>query len=495
MIASVLAASGASAEPAAVTALSRSTPVDDASDDRRFDDLDLARLGVPLPLGAELSPRGQGDPVPGEGAGVSLSAEIPGRAGSPSNPVPGTRRTAPAQRQPPATLSRLPLAPEAAGDGWSIVTSPDRPWQTPNYLNSVTCLSAVDCWAVGYYHVSSAQQTLVQHWDGAAWGVVDSPNTSATQHNYLSEVACVSASDCWAVGRYYTGTAYQTLIERWDGESWAIVGSPNANTITGALENVLSGVTCVSASECWAVGYAYTGDTVEGVSAGVYQTLIERWDGSSWTIVSSPTAAGSSLLNAVKCVAASDCWAVGYYYTESGVSQNLIERWDGESWSIADSADTSAEQGNFLHDITCVSASDCWTVGYYADYSDGIRYQTLTTRWDGRSWAVVSSPNTTGHNVLATVACVSTSDCWAIGYHLVGSVVQALAQRWDGASWSLVSSRDTGAEGSVNGVTCVRGSGCWAVGSYSAGPTVSPRRGSSSGTEPRGPSPAHPTPA
>src|SRR5947207_12562352 len=73
---------------------------------------------------------------------------------------------------------------------------------------------------------------------GAAWSIVSSPNTSATQDNFLSDVTCTSASDCWAVGG--------TLIEHWNGTTWSIVTSPN----TGGV----SGVTCTSPSDCCAVG-------------------------------------------------------------------------------------------------------------------------------------------------------------------------------------------------------------------------------------------------
>ena len=92
-------------------------------------------------------------------------------------------------------------------------------------------------------------------------------------------MTCASASDCWAVGSYNTGSNYQTLIERWNGSSWAIVTSPNTFP---ALDNVLEGVTCVSAAaDCWVVGYNVTTDNI-------FQTLIERWDGASWAIVTSP---------------------------------------------------------------------------------------------------------------------------------------------------------------------------------------------------------------
>jgi hypothetical protein len=110
-------------------------------------------------------------------------------------------------------------------------------------------------------------QTLIERWDGTSWAMVSSPNTSATQANLLLGVTCASASNCWAVGDYYNGIALQTLIERWDGTAWSIVTSPNIST---AQTNVLSGVTCVSASECWAVGYSYADN-------GVAQTLIEHY--------------------------------------------------------------------------------------------------------------------------------------------------------------------------------------------------------------------------
>src|SRR5439155_1154444 len=45
-----------------------------------------------------------------------------------------------------------------------------------------------------------------------AWSIVPSPNTSTAQNNRLAGVTCTSASDCWAVGQYSFG---QTLIEHW----------------------------------------------------------------------------------------------------------------------------------------------------------------------------------------------------------------------------------------------------------------------------------------
>src|SRR5207248_3737018 len=114
----------------------------------------------------------------------------------------------------------------------------------------VTCTSASDCWAVGYYVIPGhGGKTLIEHWNGTAWSIVTSPNGSTTRDNSLSGVTCASVSNCWAVGYYYNGSNPQTLIEHWNGTAWSIVTSPNATQ-----NDELSGVSCASASDCWAVG-------------------------------------------------------------------------------------------------------------------------------------------------------------------------------------------------------------------------------------------------
>ena len=99
------------------------------------------------------------------------------------------------------------------------------------------------------------------------WSVVNSPNyRTEAADNTLFGVTCVSDSDCWAVGHYGDQSANlspQTLIEHWDGNAWSLVPSPNQGT---SQANTLTSVACTSASDCWAVGYY--GNT------GTYRTLI-----------------------------------------------------------------------------------------------------------------------------------------------------------------------------------------------------------------------------
>ena len=85
--------------------------------------------------------------------------------------------------------------------------------------------------------------------------IVPSPN-AGTSNDQLLSVSCVSANDCVAVGYTYTGSAYETLTMVWNGSVWSIVTSPNAGT---SLDELFS-VSCVSASDCVAVGFTYTGN-------------------------------------------------------------------------------------------------------------------------------------------------------------------------------------------------------------------------------------------
>jgi hypothetical protein len=65
---------------------------------------------------------------------------------------------------------------------------------------------------VGYYDHGTVDRTLIEHWNGTAWTVQQSPNPGGSSHyDDLHGVAAISAGDAWAVGSY--GNAGRTLIE------------------------------------------------------------------------------------------------------------------------------------------------------------------------------------------------------------------------------------------------------------------------------------------
>jgi hypothetical protein len=353
-------------------------------------------------------------------------------------------------------LVLLPIS--ALADGWAIVASPNAVGTlTGDQLNATTCASSTECWAVGQYLAGTGiEQTLIQESGGGSWTTVASPNVNdgGTQSNTLDSVSCVSTTECWAVGGYGASQDQQTLVEEWNGGSWVVVDSPSTSV---TQYNVLYGVACATSTLCWAVGWYRNG-------SGVVQTLVEQWDGTSWAIVASPNTASTEAneLNHVTCVSSTECWAVG-----GGPQQPLIEEWTGSVWRIVDSPVVSTGANNLLYGVTCVSATDCWAVGIYTGGSNG--HDTLAEHWDGATWSVVVTPNasTTLSNLLLSVTCTPSSECWAVGWYNSTSAAPPLIEEWTGGAWAIVGAAFTAASNQLEGVTCWSPSGCWAVGQSS----------------------------
>ena len=80
-------------------------------------------------------------------------------------------------------------------------------------------------------------------------GRADARHRHAGFANYLNGVSCVSATSCHAVGwAYSTGSSEIPLVESWNGTTWAVDSVP---TYTSDVK--LYGISCVGAS-CQAVG-------------------------------------------------------------------------------------------------------------------------------------------------------------------------------------------------------------------------------------------------
>ena len=86
----------------------------------------------------------------------------------------------------------------------------------------------------------------------------DSKSTIGAVTTSSPMFACSSVRDCTAVGYHYRASNVQTLIERWNGSKWSVTPSPNTSEF---LDNDLSGIACISARSCTVVGYHYDGGT------------------------------------------------------------------------------------------------------------------------------------------------------------------------------------------------------------------------------------------
>ncbi len=326
-------------------------------------------------------------------------------------------------------------------------------------LTSVACAGTSNCWAVGDYGANDVlYSSLAEHWNGAKWVTWKPPNpTNATA---LSGVSCVASSDCWAAGSASSGPPsdeYSPVAEYWDGTKWQAATPPSPS-----VSSFFDAVDCTSRTNCWYVG------------SSADLTLIERWvdvtkEGIKWLVDISPNPAGAkrSSLASISCVTQSDCWAVGYYTNSSNADETLAEHWNGEKWTLgAVPNPAGAAEGSFLTGIACTGSTSCTAVGY--DINSSFVDETLAEHWNGTKWKVQPTPNPAKStlSILNGVACTGSANCTAIGYHANGSDIVTLAERWNGTKW-LVSptpnpSGPTLSE--LNGVACASSSDCLAVG-------------------------------
>src|SRR5439155_1577430 len=185
----------------------------------------------------------------------------------------------------------------------------------------------------------------IEHWNGTGWSVVRSPNPGAT-FNVLTAVAVVSANNVWAAGYSANNTAYSTLVEHWNGTKWTVVPSPNG--FNGAPQlNFLSGIAVVSANDIWAVGSFFQDED---------NTLTLHWNGTAWSVVSTPAIADSGFADLRSAVALSTdaVWTAGSFFQNTfSRDRTLTELWNGSAWSIV----SSPNRGGSHNDLNAIAAT------------------------------------------------------------------------------------------------------------------------------------------
>jgi len=163
--------------------------------------------------------------------------------------------------------------------------------------------------------IDPANETTIPealHYNGTTWSVVPVAQPTSPASATLGSVTAISPSDVWAVGEYTGATSAaggSALIEHWNGSSWSIVPSPTP----GAYPS-LTGVAARSASDVYAVG-----TNLPSVDGGPEQAMILRWNGTSWSVDSSGAFTGE-LFGAATFPGAANEWAVGV----DGGNQGLV---------------------------------------------------------------------------------------------------------------------------------------------------------------------------
>jgi hypothetical protein len=202
---------------------------------------------------------------------------------------------------------------------------------------------------------------------------------------------------------------------------------------------------------------------------------IARWNGTKWTRQTAPLPAGGDggRLAGVSCASASNCVAVGFYFSieiaieevevEEGVFEEvevevevpegtLVETWNGSKWAA------SSIGPGYLEDVSCPSSAGCMAVS-----SGGDAWLLAEAKW-----SEIEGPAPGGgawFSGLRGVSCASLEACTISGEY-VDTAYHLYLSEWDGAKWSLQTSLEPASTGigTLWGISCPQAGACVAAG-------------------------------
>lgn len=263
---------------------------------------------------------------------------------------------------------------------------------------------------------SGAFTPILYRFNGQAWidqGIPGLANLGTDPVLMSAAMSPATGTDAWIVGYVTTPptTNVMPVLARWRNGAFDRVESPTLRPMTeypfGPRGGLAYDVFVLAQDDVWAVGQANGfGDAVTSTVA-----MALHFNGSHWEDVPTPIVANRThTFDAVSASAPNNVWAVGTSRNIAGPYLGFIQRWDGSSWSVVQHPALSIPWSQF-HEVLALSPSEVWVAGAI-NYTDPLLY-----RWNGSSWHTMPLP--AGNGVIA-LAGTGPNDIWAT---TTGSVV------------------------------------------------------------------------
>jgi HYR domain-containing protein/beta-propeller uncharacterized protein DUF5122 len=296
----------------------------------------------------------------------------------------------------------------------------------------VTCLEVYDdgsgaaLYAGGQFLTAGGvTATNIARWDGTSWAPLGSGILGGGSRPRVSSLAVFDGGGgpaLFAGGEFNSaGGVAAERIARWDGESWSPLG-------TGLSQR------------CYALLAFDDGSGAALYAAGGAPNVslwLSRWDGSSWTQV------GSGVSGRVLSLAEHDdgsgpaLYAAGDLTQAGGVPVSRIARWDGSSWSALGSGMSGSVVSMQVFDDGSGAGAELVAGGLFA--SSGNMQLGNLARWNGASWTPLASGLNDEVFALGTFDDGGGPALYAGGsFTHAGREPVAFLGRWDGTSWSTV---------------------------------------------------------
>jgi hypothetical protein len=358
-------------------------------------------------------------------------------------------------------------------------------------VNSVSCASAGNCAAGGYYTDGNRHgQGFVADERNGVWGqAIEVPGLGALNkgpggpfaypQTQVNSVSCASAGNCAAGGGYAAGNRHgQGFVAVEDNGVWGqVIEVPGLGALNKGGAAEVDSVSCASAGNC-AVGGGYAAGTDNG------QGFVAVEDNGVWgQAIEVPglgalNKGGAAGVNSVSCASPGNC-AVGGDYEDRGQNgQGFVADEKNGVWGTAINVpglralnDMEGSPNAEVDSVLCASAGNCAAVGTYGEpYGTGFAASETNGRW-GQAETVLVGGRLAGLN---SVSCASPGNCAAGGDYSdsSGGVTQGAVAVERNGRWGQaievpgLGTLNKGGGASVASVSCPPAGGCAAGGTY-----------------------------
>ncbi len=268
---------------------------------------------------------------------------------------------------------------------------------------------------------------------GGTWGTaVEVPGTAALNTGDAGSraISCATPGNC-SVGGYYQDASghYQAFAASQVNGTWQpAIEVPGTAALNAGGDADLTSVSCATAGNCTSAG-------TYNDASGHYQVFAASQVNGTWhnAIEIPGTAAlntgGYAGLNSVSCASAGNCTTAGYYYDSSGHYQAFAASQVNGTWhnaiEIPGTAALNTGGSANINSVSCTSPGNCTAAGYYYDSSQ--HYQAFAASQVNGTWHnAIEIPgtaalNTGGSAALNSVSCAAAGNCAAGGYYYDGA--------------------------------------------------------------------------
>jgi virginiamycin B lyase len=354
-------------------------------------------------------------------------------------------------------------------------------------VTSISCASAGNCSAGGYYRDSkNNQEAFVVSEANGTWGtareVPDIQTLNADGYAQVTSVSCAVAGDCAAAGFYIDHSGfYQGFVVDQSRGTWGNAQPvPKLGTLNqGEVAQVLS-VSCGTPGNCAAAGYYK--DSAEQPQAFVVDEVGGSWQDAIAVPGSvSANTGGQAQINSVSCAPDGSCVAGGYYTESGGAVIALLTTEQSGSWSgplqIPNLPNLSTGGYAAVTSLSCLSGGNCGVGGVFTDtFGDQHPFvvDEIAGNWANAQEVPDSHSLFTSTNAqITSLSCAAAGDCSAggwyglVGLNQSGFVASEVNGVWDDAvQVPGMAALNVSDVAQVNSVSCASPGNCVAGGYY-----------------------------